>query len=157
MLPLIGAALALVAAAPDPGADRAAIHKLLTDYGATLDRGDLDGFGRLFARDGVYSAGRGGEAKGGVAIATMMRREFADNALGFRGPGHHLFFNEVVTLDDADHAHATSLSLYVVPDEASRPAPALMAAYDDQLVREGGAWKFGRRTVSSLIPAPAKR
>ena len=156
------ACVALVFAAPgvaasDENADRAAIHALLIDYGAMLDRRDFDGFGRLFARDGTYGSGGGGDAKGGPAIAEMMRKVFAANAMGFRSPAFHVFFNEVVTIDDADHAHATSMSFYVVPDADNRPSPALMASYDDTLVREGGAWKFARRAVRSLIPAPAKR
>ena len=146
-----------VAAARDEGADRAAIHQLLIDYGATLDRRDFDGFGRLFARDGIYGSGGGGDARGGPAIAEMMRKVFQANAMGFRAPAFHIFFNEVVTLQDADHAHATSMSFYVVPDAENRPSPALMASYDDALVREGGGWKFARRAVKSLIPAPARR
>jgi hypothetical protein len=31
-----------------------------------------------------------------------------------------------------------------------------MARYHDELVREGSAWKFARRSVESLIPAPKK-
>ena len=29
----------------------------------------------------------------------------------------------------------------------------MMAEYDDELVREGGRWKFARRTVRGLMPA----
>lgn len=158
-----GLALALALAAPaaarapDETADRAAIHKLLLDYGATLDRRDFDGFGRLFAKDGTYGPGEGGDANGGPAIAEGMRKVFEKNAMGFRAPNFHIFFNEVVTLDDGDHAHATSMSLYMVPDAENRPSPALMASYDDTLVRENGAWKFARRVVKGLIPAPRQR
>jgi hypothetical protein len=28
----------------------------------------------------------------------------------------------------------------------------MMAAYDDELVKQGGAWKFKRRTVKALTP-----
>jgi hypothetical protein len=154
--------LALALAAPAGAAmrsesgDRAEIHKLLVDYGATLDRRDFDGFGRLFARDGTYGPGGAGDAKGGPVIAERMRKVFASNALGFRAPNFHIFFNEVVILDDTSHAHATSMSLYMVPDADNRPSPALMAAYDDRLVREDGAWKFASRAVKSLMPAPPK-
>jgi hypothetical protein len=159
---LAGLAFALLLAAPAAAqrsetADRAAIHKLLVDYGATLDARDFDGFGRLFGKDGVYAGGGpGGEAKGGPAAAAMMRKIFEANALGFRSPNFHIFFNEVVTFDGPDKAHATSMSLYMVPDEKNAPSPALMARYHDDLVREGNAWKFARRGVESLIPAPKK-
>jgi uncharacterized protein (TIGR02246 family) len=139
--------------ARNEAADRAEIHALLTDYGATLDARDFDGFAELFAKDGVYVAGTGEGIKGPQAGA-LMKRIFAENALGFREPNFHLFFNEVVTLDGPDKAHATSMSLYMVPDEKGAPAAALMARYNDELVREDGAWKFARREVQSLMPAP---
>ncbi len=120
---VLGLVLAMPAAAQrNEAADRAAIHKLLTDYGATLDARDFDGFGQLFAKDGVYAGGGpGGEAKGGPAAAAMMRGIFAQNALGFRAPNFHIFFNEVVAFDGPDKAHATAMSLYMVPDEKNAP------------------------------------
>jgi uncharacterized protein (TIGR02246 family) len=142
------------AAQRNEAADRAAIHKLLTDYGATLDRGDFDGFGRLFGKSGVYVTG-GAEAKGPQAAETM-RKVFTSNAMGLPEPRYHIFFNEVVAFDGPDRAHASSMSFYVAPDEKNRPAPVLMAAYDDQLVREDGHWVFARRVIRSLIPAPKK-
>jgi uncharacterized protein (TIGR02246 family) len=138
----------------DTSADRAAIHALLVDYGATLDARDFDGFAALFARDGVYVAGSG-EGASGAAAGAMMKQVFAENALGFPEPNYHLFFNEVITLDGPDKARATSMSVYMVPGDAGRPAPAMMARYTDELVREDGTWKFARREVKSLIPAPA--
>ncbi|WEK47139.1 MAG: nuclear transport factor 2 family protein [Candidatus Andeanibacterium colombiense] len=140
----------------DEGEDRARIHALLVSYGSTLDARDFDGFANLFAKDGVYIAGTGKGVSGRDAGA-MMRQVFTENALGFKDPAAHVFFNEVVTLDDLDHAHATSMSLYLVPGADNRPAPAMMARYEDRLVREGGAWKFASRKVISLIPAPPKK
>jgi uncharacterized protein (TIGR02246 family) len=140
----------------DEAADHAAIHKLLVDYGATLDARDFDGFGRLFAADGVYGAGSGSETKGGAAAAALMKQIFSANALGFREPNFHIFFNEVVTFTGADKAQATSISLYMVPDADNRPSAAMMARYRDDLVRENGTWRFARRAVESLIPAPKK-
>ncbi len=137
----------------DEGEDRAEIHASLTEYGSTLDARDFDGFAKLFAKDGVYVAGSGKGVSGKDAGETM-RQVFAENALGFKEPNFHVFVNEVVTLDDIDHAQATSMSLYMVPGEGNRPTPALMARYEDKLVREDGEWKFASRKVISLIPAP---
>lgn len=130
-------------------ADRAAIHALLIAYGATLDARDFDGFARLFGSDGVYVAGGGTEAKG-AAAGQMMREVFTANALGFREPSFHLFYNEVVTFDGPDRARATSMSLYMVPDEANRPVAAIAARYEDELVRKDGRWLFARRTVKPI-------
>jgi uncharacterized protein (TIGR02246 family) len=141
-------------AAPDRSDDRAAIHRLLIDYGRTLDARDFDGFAALFARDGTYVAGGGGRALSGAEAGEAMRRTFAENALGFAEPNYHLFFNETVDFDGPDSARATSQSLYMVPDDGGGPRAAMMARYDDKLVREGGRWKFARRVVRSLLPAP---
>ena len=140
----------------EQGEDRAEIHSLLTAYGSTLDARDFDGFAKLFAKDGLYVAGNGKGVSGSEA-GEQMRQVFAENALGFKEPNFHVFLNEVVAFDDIDHAHATSMSLYMVPGEGNRPTPALMARYEDKLVREDGAWKFASRKVVSLIPAPPKK
>ena len=141
-------------AAPDRGEDRAAIHRLLVDYGRTLDARDFDGFAALFARDGVYLAGGGGAPLSGPQAGQAMRRTFAENALGFAEPNYHLFFNETVDFVGPDSATASSQSLYMVPGEDGAPRAAMMARYDDELVREDGHWKFARRVVHGQMPAP---
>ncbi len=141
-------------APPDRSEDRAEIHALLVEYGRTLDARDFDGFAALFAEDGVYVAGGdGGEPLSGTEAGAAMRRVFAENALGFAEPNYHLFFNETVEFTGPDSATATSQSLYMVPGEDGAPRAAMMAEYDDELVREGGRWKFARRTVRGLMPA----
>lgn len=135
-------------------ADRAEIHELLVAYGRTLDARDFEGFSALFASDGVYLAGTG-EGVGGKEAGELMRRIFEENALGFRQPNFHVFLNEVVTLDGPDSAHASSMSLYMVPDDKGRPEAAMMARYEDTLVREDGRWKFASRKVEGLMPAAA--
>ena len=83
-----------------------------------------------------------------------MRRTFAENALGFAEPNYHLFFNETVAFTGPDSARASSQSLYMVPGEDAAPRAAMMARYDDELVREDGRWKFARRVVHGQMPAP---
>lgn len=156
------AAAALLAACqpaqPDSGEDRAEIHRLLVDYGRALDARDFDGFGKLFARDGVYVAGGGGgQPLSGRQAGEAMRRTFAENALGFAEPNYHLFFNETVDFTGPDKAQASSQSLYMVPGEGGAPRAAMMARYDDELVREDGRWKFARRVVHAQMPAPPAR
>jgi uncharacterized protein (TIGR02246 family) len=142
-------------AVPDRSEDRAAIQRLLVDYGRTLDARDFNGFAALFAEHGVYVAGAPGAASlSGPEAGAAMQRTFAENALGFAEPNYHLFFNETVAFDGPDSARATSQSLFMVPGEGGAPRAAMMAQYDDELVREGGRWKFARRTVRGLMPAP---
>jgi uncharacterized protein (TIGR02246 family) len=156
---VLALSLALTACArPDTrAADRAAIHELLIDYGKTIDARDFDGFAALFAKNGVYVAGGGAGEASGPKAGAMMKRIFAENALGFRDPNFHLFFNEQVRLTGPDTAVATSKSLFMVPGDDGAPKPALMAEYHDRLVREGGRWKFARREVESLLPSPGGR
>ena len=154
-LPAVALLAACQPAEPDRGEDRAAIHRLLTDYGRTLDARDFDGFAELFARDGVYVAGGGnGTGLSGPQAGEAMRRTFAENALGFAEPNYHLFFNETVDFDGPDSARATSQSMYMVPGDDGAPRAAMMAQYEDELVREEGRWKFARRVVRGLMPVP---
>lgn len=134
--------------------DRAEIHELLMAYGATLDSRDFDGFGKLFGEGGVYVGGGGREAKG-AAAGEMMRQVFANNPNGVGEPNFHLFYNEVVTFDGPDRARATSMSLWMVPDQATkRPTPLLAGRYEDELVRKNGKWLFARRVVKSVTNRP---
>ncbi len=133
--------------------DREQIRELLRAYGSTLDRRDFDGFGKLFTDDANYVSGS--TTHGGTAIASSLKRIMEENALGFRAPNYHVFFNEVIEVS-GDSAHSTSQSFFVVPDAANRPQIALMASYEDELVRDGGAWKFKRRVVRGAFP-PAGR
>lgn len=149
---LIGAA-SPASAQRNEAADRAAIHALLMAYGRTLDARDFDGFGKLFGKEGIYVTS-GGEGVKGPAASEMMRKIFATNAMGFRQPNYHIFFNEVVTFDGLDRAKATSMSLYIAPDDQNRPVPILVGGYEDALIREAGRWTFQRRIVKSLIPTP---
>jgi len=63
----------------------------------------------------------------------------------------------MVRFTGPDRATASSKSLFMVPGETGRPEAAMMAAYADELVREGGAWRFARRQVTALLPAPRPR
>jgi uncharacterized protein (TIGR02246 family) len=153
---MVAAALALPAAAQrNEAADRAEIHALLMAYGSTLDARDFDGFGKLFGTDGVYVAGGGREAKG-PAAGEMMRKVFAANPDGVGEPNFHLFYNEVVTFDGPDRAHATSMSLWMAPDEKKRPVALLSGRYEDELVRKDGRWLFARRVVKPITNGPAR-
>jgi hypothetical protein len=163
-LRVLAAALVALAAALHPAAaqedsaaiqevrDRAAIHLLLLDYGRTLDERDFAGFGALFTADAEYGP-QGAMAIGPQAVAERMRAAFAGNSLGFADPNFHVFFNEQIEIA-GERAEATSMSFYVVPGEDGQPRIAMMARYRDNLVRVGDDWKFRRRLVESLLPAP---
>jgi uncharacterized protein (TIGR02246 family) len=159
LLPALAVLFAAPAPAqePDRGEDRAAIHALLVAYGEAIDARDFAGFAELFAEDGTYAGGAGGAGLPGAEAAAALEGTFEENALGLGEPNYHLFFNEVVRFTGPDSATATSKSLFMAPDEGGRPEAAMLASYRDELVREDGAWKFARREVTGLLPAPAAR
>lgn len=126
--------------------DREAVHRLLLAYGRTIDERDFDAFGALFTDDGEYAGNKGPQA-----IADGMRGTFASNPLGLREPNFHVFFNETIDID-GPNATASSMSFYVAPDDMGGYRIVMMAAYDDQLVKQGESWKFKRRTVKALTP-----
>src|SRR5690606_34427954 len=126
--------------------DREAVHRLLLAYGRTIDERDFDAFGALFTDDGEYAGNKGPQA-----IADGMRGTFASNPLGLREPNFHVFFNETIDID-GPNATASSMSFYVAPDDMGGYRIVMMAAYDDQLVKQGESWKFRRRTVKALTP-----
>jgi hypothetical protein len=131
--------------------DRTAVHDVLLAYGRLIDERDFAGFGALFTADGTY-----GNSTGPEAIAAGMAANFKANPFGFRDPNFHVFFNERIQLH-GDTATAQSTSFYVVPDDVGGFRIALMASYDDELVRVGDTWKFKRRTVKGHTPSkPAK-
>ncbi|HEX4659287.1 MAG TPA: nuclear transport factor 2 family protein, partial [Streptosporangiaceae bacterium] len=72
------------------------------------------------------------------------------------GEDFHLVINPQVELDrdDADRARAQSTWVYVVRGEDGGPLLSKLGHYDDELVREGGRWRFLRREAPMDIPAP---
>jgi uncharacterized protein (TIGR02246 family) len=145
-------------AAPDRAEDRAAIHRLLVDYGRTLDARDFDGFAALFARDGVYVAGgSGAKPLSGRRRAKRCAAPSPRTRLASPSPTITCSSTRPSISPGPDGARARSQSLYMVPGEGGAPRAAMMAQYEDELVREEGRWKFARRTVRDLMPTPTGR
>jgi uncharacterized protein (TIGR02246 family) len=110
--------------------DRAAIRRLIAAYALALDAGDIDACVRLFAPDGEFLVyGRSFAGHDGIG------RMFQDAPRGLHLTG--------VSSVDArgDTATARSQVLFVrAGDLQLRPA-----LYDDDLIRDGGQWRFARR------------
>jgi uncharacterized protein (TIGR02246 family) len=124
--------------------DRAQIRELLANYALALDAGDTDGCLELFADDAEFVV-YGRAFAGRAGIGKM-----------FRDAPHGLHMTGASRIDvDGDAATARTQVLFVrAGDQHLRPA-----LYDDQLVRRGGQWRFGRRrcrfvTSRGLADAP---
>lgn len=134
--------------------DRAAIKRLLLDYGRDLDRGDFAAYSRLFAAEGEWS-GSIGTFRGPAAIQAAMEKTFAPKP-GVAAPkprSFHLLTNAMIDID-GDRATAVSKWTFVrVAD--NKPVIANAGEYEDVLVRENGRWRFAKRVAPSVLtPAP---
>ena len=126
---------------PDP---RHEIARLIYEYPACLDRGDLAGVARLFANATVHF-GSGREVKGQEAL----ERWFTDSIRTYEGGAthvHHLVGNLVVELEDMHHAMATSYyqTCQAVPPDF--PLQLIIAGrYMDRFEVIDGVWEFTER------------
>jgi len=132
------------------------IHQLFMDYKRVLDGKDFSAYAALFAEEGEFVAIEGG-ARGRAAIEAMVAAMPGTDLLGAEvGDDFHLVLNPQVQLDrdDPDRARAQSTWAYVVKGDAGEPVLAKLGHYEDELVREGGTWRFLRRAAPMDIPAP---
>jgi hypothetical protein len=133
--------------------DREEIRQLLINYGRTLDQKDFSGFSKLFTENAEYGVGDTNLTNGAAAIGRQLEEVMRINPSGLRSPGFHLFVNEIIQLK-GNEAVAVSKGFYVVPGETNAPQIAMLATYNDVLIRENGGWKFRKRVVHGDLPAP---
>jgi uncharacterized protein (TIGR02246 family) len=110
--------------------DQAAIRELIASYALALDVGDIEGCLQLFTDDAEFLVyGRSFAGRDGIS------KMFRDAPRGL-----HLTGASYINVRD-DAATVRSQVLFVrAGDLYLRPA-----FYDDELVRDGGRWRFQRR------------
>lgn len=161
-------ALALLAAAPAFPADsveqrlqvleaKEAIRTLLFSYGRYVDDRNWTAFAELFAADGGTWNGGMGIARGRDEIIRMMSSTLGTEPnVGTGGSGQsnlHLMGNEIISVN-GDTASSLSKWVFVMTAADGGPDVVFVGRYDDEFVRENGAWKFKLRTVTSDIARP---
>jgi len=122
--------------------DRLAIADLFTRYCCALDNGEVETVVACFTADAALKSPVI-DLAGHDAIRAFAGRFAAQRASGtqFR----HMVTN-IATTVDGDHARATAYLLVLISTEGShRTLPP--GRYECELVKEGGAWRFARRTV----------
>jgi uncharacterized protein (TIGR02246 family) len=161
---LIGATASQVAAQSKPSVearlqrfeDKEEITQVLLDYGRYLDARDFAGYSSLFAKDGEWVGGFG-QVQGPAAIKAFMEKNMV-------GPNtqknYHLLSNFVINVN-GDTATAWSRWAFVVPSAQGGALISQAGRYDDVFVKEGGRWKFKKRTAGNdtgtrPAAAPAK-
>jgi ketosteroid isomerase-like protein len=132
--------------------DRQAIERVLMEYGRSLDRRDFTTYSSLFARDGVWDGGMG-VFRGPAAIKAAMEKTFATAPGIPKGTNFHVLTNAII---DLDGDRATALSKWVFMQVVDgRSQIAMTGSYEDQFVREHGAWKILLRKAPADAPPPA--
>jgi hypothetical protein len=127
------------------------IRALLLEYGDTLDRRDLAGYSRLFAKTGKWTGPYVGSATGPDAILALLEENLPKVAGDKPSGAHHLMTNMRIEIN-GDRATAWSRWTYVVPGPKREPTLLLSGHYDDVLTREAGRWRFQSRVVSGDLP-----
>jgi len=131
--------------------DEKAIREVLVQYGEFLDARDYAAYSRLFASDGVWTGGFG-SFTGPAAIEAMLMENLGAAEPGFiNKSSFHLITTPVVHVE-GDRATARSRYLFYTASEEGRPNLLLAGRYEDELVREDGAWKIRRRITHGVIP-----
>jgi uncharacterized protein (TIGR02246 family) len=131
--------------------DQLAIQRVITDYAARLDALDFAGYTALFAKDGVWQTGDT-VRRGRAEIEAMLVGLFGTPPAGFvNTDNYHLVSNFEVDVD-GDRATARSRHLLVLRGPDGHPTPTLAGFYEDELIREDGAWKILRRVDHPVMP-----
>jgi SnoaL-like domain len=125
------------------------IRQLFVDYGHLLDLGDYAAYAQLFAEDGELMLGPLGRARGPQEIEALMVRVGGTGSI-------HLITSPIVTLD-GDQASARVMWTVVNRAEDGTPVVGMVGHHEDDLVREGGRWRFRRRRGFVEIPSAVRR
>jgi ketosteroid isomerase-like protein len=134
--------------------DRESIEELLITYGRLLDKEDLAGYSKLFARDGVWEGGIG-SAKGPAEIQAMLEAVFARTTRAQYVGSYHIMSDIIIDVD-GDTASSWSRWTWIVEGEDGKPVPQRSGHYEDTFVRENGEWKFKYRLTVTELPTAEK-
>lgn len=132
--------------------DREEICRLILDYGRHLDRRDFTAFSMLFSENDGEWIGGFGRATGRRDILRLMEEKLGTAPLEGPASNFHIFSNQIIDLT-GDRAAANTKWIFVVKGESGQPEPLLLGHYEDEFIRENGAWKFLKRVVYTDIPA----
>ena len=131
--------------------DELAIGRVLVDYAATQDARNYAAYAALFAKDGEWVSGTSVH-KGRAAIEQMLVRLYGNPPAGFvNGESYHLTSNPQIDLK-GDRASVHSRHLLVLRGPKGVPIPSLAGRYEDEMIREDGAWKILRRVDYPVMP-----
>lgn len=121
------------------------IRALGARYNYAVDEGTPEEWAATFSTDGVFHALIEGQTPKGhaelAAFVPLCRETF--------GPMRHLTMNELIEVD-GDTATQTAYLLFFAQKDGV--VDGTVCVYEDELVREDGAWKFSDRKVRPVMP-----
>ena len=133
-------------------AARVALRHLVDTYARDVDRGDTDAVAELFSMDGrliahFYSGTDGsppvrrGRAEIAAALVAGLDR--------YLGTTHVVGGQVVEVADDQEHAQGETVCLahHLYERDGVRRLLVMAVRYQDQYVREAGAWRFAERQL----------
>jgi uncharacterized protein (TIGR02246 family) len=135
--------------------DEAAIRKVILDYAVRLDARDFDGYVALFAKDGTWQNGNTVK-HGRDEIRQMLVGIYGEQKPGSVNTDSYRIVSNVEVELNGDRATAHSRQLTIMRGENGSPTPRLSGIYDDEFIREDGAWKILHRTDRTIMPSPAE-
>lgn len=127
--------------------DRLAIGEAIARYCHCVDRGRWDEFPELFTADGSLDLR---PLMGVYEGRDAIRAGFCDMLKTVPITMRHLTSNLVVT-GAGDRAHAECYVLAITSGEGM-PTQQMTGFYDDELVRDGGRWRFRSRRIQPDVP-----
>ena len=130
--------------------DKLAIRELLAEYCFRIDSDRCEEMAALFTEDGTWDTAFG-VATGRADIAALLRKIIAM----VPGPAPrwlHLCTNIVVRVS-GDTGQVLSNWAVIEPAEPT-PRVGSTGAYQDDVVKQGGAWLFKYRKIERLIAPP---
>jgi hypothetical protein len=137
--------------------DYIAIQQLYADYAHGLDEGKGDMFAGSFTEDGEFT----GQRNPGAPPRQPVKGKEGLARMATRGPGSRHFISNLAITRTAEGAKA-SCYLIQFNTKAAPATVALIAVYEDTLVKTNQGWKFKSRVVwrdddenSPFKPAPA--
>jgi uncharacterized protein (TIGR02246 family) len=119
--------------------DEAAIRRLVAFYSDAVGKRDADKAASIYVDDGVVVID-GNKLEGRAAIAEGMRQTFAAYS-----HLHMLAHGPLIDID-GDRAKARWSTIEFAVRTGATGLSVIFGAYEDQLVRVSGGWRFKQRT-----------
>ncbi|MGE5596733.1 MAG: nuclear transport factor 2 family protein [Hyphomicrobiales bacterium] len=120
--------------------DQLEIQQLYARYNHYIDSGRAEEWADCFTADGRFSSASG-DFTGREALAGFAKG-YAE-----RLKGRHWTNNLVLEATEKGARGSCYLILFALTGQQPPAAPLVTGIYEDELVRDGGSWKFTRRTV----------